>query len=184
MNIIRAIFFYITLREKCSNTEFFSGPYFPSFGQNTERYGISHRIQSECGKIRTKKLRIWTLFTQCQDTFFDFQKRSGNTSPLPPLIAPLPQYIIHLLIQLMTTLNVFSSSFHFVVSSLKLGFVLNVIRLGVDKTIKHTFNILLQDSQRICDHFITSTNILSQTLWKFCRKAQFPHSFGRIASFG
>ena len=46
----------------------------------------------------------------------------------------------------MTTLNVFSSSFHFVVSSLKLGFVLNVIRLGVDKTIKHTFNILLQDS--------------------------------------
>ena len=84
----------------------------------------------------------------------------------------------------MTTLNVFSSSFHFIVSSLKLGFVLNVIRLGVDKTIKHTFNILLQDSQRICDHFITSTNILSQTLWKFCRKAQFPHSFGRIASFG
>ena len=33
----------------------FSGPYFPAFGQNTERYGVSLQIQSECGKIRTKK---------------------------------------------------------------------------------------------------------------------------------
>ena len=28
----------------------FSGPYFPAFGLNTERYGVSLRIQSECGK--------------------------------------------------------------------------------------------------------------------------------------
>ena len=43
----------------------FSGPYFPAFGLNTERYGVSLRIQSEYGEIRTrKKLRIWTLFTQ------------------------------------------------------------------------------------------------------------------------
>ena len=28
----------ITLREKCPNTECFSGPYFPAFGLNTERY--------------------------------------------------------------------------------------------------------------------------------------------------
>ena len=33
----------------------FSGPYFPSFGLNTEKYGVSLRIQSECGKIRTRK---------------------------------------------------------------------------------------------------------------------------------
>ena len=37
----------------------FSGLYFPIFGLNTERYGVavfvSHRIQSECGKIRTRK---------------------------------------------------------------------------------------------------------------------------------
>ena len=33
----------------------FSGPYFPAFGLNTDRYGISFRIQSECGKIRTRK---------------------------------------------------------------------------------------------------------------------------------
>ena len=33
----------------------FSGPYFPAFGLNTERYSVSLRIQSECGKIRTRK---------------------------------------------------------------------------------------------------------------------------------
>ena len=43
----------------------FSSPYFPAFGLNTERYYISLCIQSECGKIRTKKLQIWTLFTPC-----------------------------------------------------------------------------------------------------------------------
>ena len=33
----------------------FPGPYFPAFGLNTEKYFVSLRIQSECGKIRTKK---------------------------------------------------------------------------------------------------------------------------------
>ena len=28
--------------------------YFPAFGLNTERYGVSLRIQSKCGKIRTR----------------------------------------------------------------------------------------------------------------------------------
>ena len=31
-----------------------SGPYFPVFGLNTKRYSVSLRIQSECGKIRTR----------------------------------------------------------------------------------------------------------------------------------
>ena len=44
----------------------FSGPYFTAFGLNTGRYSVSLRIQSECGKIRTrKKPRIWTLFIVC-----------------------------------------------------------------------------------------------------------------------
>ena len=43
----------------------FPGLYFPAFGQNTERYFVSLRLQSECGKIRTKKLQIRTLFVQC-----------------------------------------------------------------------------------------------------------------------
>ena len=33
----------------------FSGPHFPAFGLNTGKYGVSLRIQSECGKIRTRK---------------------------------------------------------------------------------------------------------------------------------
>ena len=31
-----------------------SGPHFPAFGLNTTRYGVSIRIQSKCGKMRTK----------------------------------------------------------------------------------------------------------------------------------
>ena len=32
----------------------YSGLYFPAFGLNTERYSVSLRIQSECGKMRTR----------------------------------------------------------------------------------------------------------------------------------
>ena len=40
---------------KSSRIRNFSGPYFPAFVLHTERYGVSLRIQSECGKIRTRK---------------------------------------------------------------------------------------------------------------------------------
>ena len=33
----------------------FSSTYFPSFGLNTERCGVSFRIQSECGKKTDQK---------------------------------------------------------------------------------------------------------------------------------
>ena len=33
----------------------FSGPYFPAFGLNMERYGVSVHIQAECWKIWTRK---------------------------------------------------------------------------------------------------------------------------------
>ena len=40
----------------------FSGPYFPAFGLNAERYAVSLCIQSKCKKIRTRKnIRILTL---------------------------------------------------------------------------------------------------------------------------
>ena len=41
----------------------FFGLYFPAFGLNTDRYGVSLRIHSECGKIRTRK-------TPNTDTFY------------------------------------------------------------------------------------------------------------------
>ena len=33
----------------------YSGPYFPAFERNTERYGVCLHIQLECGKIRTRR---------------------------------------------------------------------------------------------------------------------------------
>ena len=51
--------------EKVSKYEVYSGPYFPLFGLNTERYFVCLRIQFECGgKYGPENLRIWTLFTQ------------------------------------------------------------------------------------------------------------------------
>ena len=32
----------------------YSGPYFSAFGLNTERYRVSLRLQSKCGKLRTR----------------------------------------------------------------------------------------------------------------------------------
>ena len=47
---------------KCVRIPSYSGPYFPAFGLNTERYGLPLRIQCECGKI-------WTRITPNMDTF-------------------------------------------------------------------------------------------------------------------
>ena len=54
----------------------YSGPHFPAFGLNTERYSLSHRIQSECGKIRTRiTLNKDTFSRNVCHTFF---KQSVN----------------------------------------------------------------------------------------------------------
>ena len=45
-------------------------------------YSVSLRIQSECGKIRTKKLRIWTLFTQCLNQQNSLKTFKGNSFAL------------------------------------------------------------------------------------------------------
>ena len=42
----------------------FSCPYFPAFELNTERYFVSLRIQSECGKIRTRKNSVFGHFSR------------------------------------------------------------------------------------------------------------------------
>ena len=41
----------------------FSGPYFPVFGLNTARYGVSLHILSECGKIQTRKNSVFGHFS-------------------------------------------------------------------------------------------------------------------------
>ena len=55
---------YLALCEKYPYLELFWFV-FSSFGLNMERCFVSLRIQSECGKIRTRILRIRTFFTQC-----------------------------------------------------------------------------------------------------------------------
>ena len=50
----------------------YSGLYFPAFGLNTERYGASFCIQSECGKI-------WTRITPNTDTFHAVTLINKNT---------------------------------------------------------------------------------------------------------
>ena len=49
---------------KVSKYGVFSGPYFPAFGLNMERYSVSLRIQSECGKIRTRKNFVFGHFSR------------------------------------------------------------------------------------------------------------------------
>ena len=50
-----------SLRKKCPNT-YFSGPYFPAFGLNTEICKVNLRIQSKYGKIRTRKTPYFDTF--------------------------------------------------------------------------------------------------------------------------
>ena len=44
---------------KVPKYEVFSGPYFPALGLNAERYEISHRTHSECGKLLTRKNSVF-----------------------------------------------------------------------------------------------------------------------------
>ena len=51
----------------------FSGPYFPAFGLNTERYGVFLRIQSKWEKIRARKTPNTDTFDAvavCESTWY------------------------------------------------------------------------------------------------------------------
>ena len=49
---------------KVSKYRVFSGPYITAFELNTERYSLSLRIQSECGKIRNRKSSVLGDFSR------------------------------------------------------------------------------------------------------------------------
>ena len=63
---------------KVSKYGVFFGPYFPAFGLNTERYGVSVPIQSECGKIPTRENSVfghfpkWLLFIIFKGSLSDY----------------------------------------------------------------------------------------------------------------
>ena len=51
----------------------YSGRHFPAFGMNTERYGVSLCIQSECGKIRTRITPNMDTFYAVRNIYFSEQ---------------------------------------------------------------------------------------------------------------
>ena len=69
----------------CVKTD--SGPHFPAFGLNTERYSVSLDYLSvfspNAGKYGLEELRIWTLFTQCCMTLTTFVNLSSIRSDPP-----------------------------------------------------------------------------------------------------
>ena len=78
--------FYVTLMcktycVKVSKYGVFSGPYFPAFGLNTERYGVSFRIQSKCRKLRTRKNPVFGHFSRC-DNYLVTSYSCSNAHPL------------------------------------------------------------------------------------------------------
>ena len=58
----------------------FSGPYFPAFGLNRERYGVYLRIQSEYGKIQTRKNSVLSPFSRSALFRLHFPKSFKNTT--------------------------------------------------------------------------------------------------------
>ena len=69
MRYWRLIIMMLITAWKVSEDGVFSGPYFPTFGLNTERYSVSLRIKSECRKMREKygpeQIRIRPLIRLC-----------------------------------------------------------------------------------------------------------------------
>ena len=69
-----------------------SGPHFLPFGLNTERYSVFLRIQSECGKIRTRIIPNTDTF----HVVFIFSDSESDTYPPSPIInttIEIPYYI-------------------------------------------------------------------------------------------
>ena len=66
----------------------YSGPYFLAFRINTERYSVSLRIQSECGKMRTR-------ITPNTDTFYAVKMRRINISATTHDVIPRCRGIIN-----------------------------------------------------------------------------------------
>ena len=59
----------------------FTCPYFPAFGLNTESYSVNFCIQSECGKIRTRKTpNMDTFYSLLVTSFVKKQKLYTNLS--------------------------------------------------------------------------------------------------------
>ena len=60
----------------------FSGPYFPAFGLNTERYEYLSIFRPNAGKYKPEKLQIRALFTQCMPLIYNVAWKNNLTMKL------------------------------------------------------------------------------------------------------
>ena len=74
----------------------FSGPYFLTFGLNTDRYSVSLPIQSKCGKMRTRKNSVFEQFSRSElyrflilSVTLTVNTWITSTSPLFEVVSPL-----------------------------------------------------------------------------------------------
>ena len=86
-------------------------PYFPASGLNTERYSVSLRIQSKCGKMRTRITLNTNNFYSVKHVYTD-----AKCSLTQPYTLPSLQWFIQLAYRLycMQNLFVFFNLFVFV----------------------------------------------------------------------
>ena len=70
---------------KVSKYGIFSSPYFPVFGLNTEIYCINLRIQSEYGKIKTRKYSVFGHFLHSVNVFLIVRRNILNKRGLQGL---------------------------------------------------------------------------------------------------
>ena len=108
----------------------FSGPHFPAFGLNNERYEVSLHIQSVlCGKIRTRKNSVGSKKTLILAYFMQWM--SSGKSPLNTL------FFYNLFVFLTQLLPMLAE----IVKDVKYGLILTILGWYLDFSI--TASVLL-----------------------------------------
>ena len=101
---------------KCFRIRSFSCPYFPAFGLNTDIYRVNLRIQSACGKIRTRKTPNIKFRTKTDTNVFakmgrilflasfykTFCSRSKHSFPVKMAVIFLLSWVLKFLIKIKT----------------------------------------------------------------------------------
>ena len=108
----------------------FSGPYFPSFGLNMERYRVSLHIQSECKKIRTRNTRNTDIFSPSDSySWFPIFLVTSNHSFFSVSIKCFLSIAIQALASEKLTRNIFVSAMFTEIETLKMDifFLLHIL---------------------------------------------------------
>ena len=145
-------YFDFTILRKNVLIRSYSGPYFPVFGLNTERYRLSLRIQSECRKLRTRQqtnseYRHFSRSTMLSFFLSLFYFSSDNALYLSRAILCS--------ISLFSLFSSFSSWYHF--------WYVIVFVVFFDISIVNNFSIIIVVNSFGLDSFYSETGIKSST---------------------